>query len=82
MSLECEPLLACLGIPDHYLRGVLPLRVRSSTGDPFPVGAETHAQENDECPSNVSISLKNNLTGVFATLADEDHVKKSKIMQE
>ena len=26
--------------------------------------------------------LKNNLTGVFATLADEDHVKKSKIMQE
>ena len=54
----------------------LPLTIR------FPSGLKLTLKRMNECPSNVSISLKNNLTGVFATLADEDHVKKSKIMQE
>ena len=39
MSLECERLLAGLGIPDLH-RPVL-----AAADDPLPVGAETHAND-------------------------------------
>ena len=40
MSLECERLLARLGIPDLHRP------VKAAANDPLPVGAETHARDN------------------------------------